>query len=62
MPNYTYNGPVYNYNECLVYRYNVSTVAQTPTGAISNLESLFKREHGLLPECRISFPGEIIEN
>lgn len=57
---YSYNGPVLEFDRCIVNRWNGQTYATSESKARSNLAFQFKRETGRLPRTKITLPGKII--
>lgn len=61
MKEYTYDGPVYVFDECYLRRWTVSTTAPSEKKARSNLVYRFKKENNIFMGSRVSLPGKIIE-
>ena len=57
---YSYNGPVLEFDRCIVNRWKGKTYATSESKARSNLAFQFKRETGRLPRTKITLPGKII--
>lgn len=57
---YSYNGPVLEFDRCIVNRWNGQTYATSESKARSNLAFQFKRETGRLPRTKITLHGKII--
>ena len=57
---YSYNGPVLEFDRCIVNRWQGQTYATSESKARSNLVFQFKRETGRLPRTKITLPGKII--
>lgn len=57
---YMYDGPVMEFDRCLVKRWVAYTIAPTPGKAKSNLAYRYKKKHGKLPTAKIKLPGRII--
>ena len=57
---YSYNGPVLEFDRCIVNRWKGQTYAASESKARSNLAFQFKRETGRLPRTKITLPGKII--
>lgn len=58
---YTYEGPVMEFDRCIVDRWSASTYASTPGRAKSNLIYRFKISNNRTPNTKITLPGEIVE-
>ena len=57
---YSYDGPVLEFDRCIVNRWKGQTHATSESKAHSNLAFQFKRETGRLPRTKITLPGKII--
>lgn len=57
---YSYNGPVLEFDRCIVNQWKGQTYATSESKARSNLAFQFKRETGRLPRTKITLPGKII--
>lgn len=60
MKRYFYDGPVKEFERCIMDRWQASTCAVSKEKAISNLIFRFKMEHGKTAYAKISLPGKII--
>ena len=58
---YVYNGPVMEFDKCIMERWRGSTYAVSKEKARSNLTYQFKKQHNKNPNTRISLYGEIKE-
>lgn len=59
MNRYTYDGPVMEFNICLVNRWKGSTYADSENKARNNLAYQFKKKYHKLPNTKIILPGKI---
>ena len=57
---YSYNGPVLEFDRCIINQWTGQTYATSESKARSNLAFQFKRETGRLPRTKITLPGKII--
>ncbi len=60
MDEYIYEGPVVEFEECIVDKWKASTMANSEKKARSNLTYQFKKKHNRLPGAKIFLPGKII--
>lgn len=60
MNQYTYDGPVMEFERCIANRWISSTYAVSEKKARSNLAYQFKRENNRLPNTKISLPGKLM--
>lgn len=58
---YSYCGPVFSFDVCIVNKWEATTRAPTESKARSNLVYRYKREHGLTPTAKISLPGNLTQ-
>lgn len=56
---YSYNGPVMEFERCIANNWQASTYAVSEKKARSNLVFRFKKEHGKQAGSKISLPGKI---
>lgn len=61
MDKYIYEGPVMEFNTCLVDRWKAETMAASETKARSNLAYQFKKKNHKLPGAKITLPGKLIK-
>lgn len=61
MKQYTYNGPVMEFDRCIMNNFKASTFAFSKQKALSNLAYQFKRQHNKAPGTRISLPGKLVQ-
>lgn len=61
MKQYVYEGPVMEFDRCVMNHWKGTTVAVSEKKARSNLTYQYKKNHGKMPTCKISLPGKIIE-
>lgn len=57
---YTYDGPVMEFGNCVVNRWKAKTHAVSEQKARSNLAYQFKKENNRLPTAKVSLPGRIV--
>ena len=57
---YTYDGPVMEFDTCIVPRWKSSTYAVSESKARSNLAYQFKKQVKRAPNTKITLPGKII--
>lgn len=60
MYQYSYDGPVMEFERCITPRWQARTIAPSEKKARSNLAYRFKQEHGRTANARITLPGKII--
>lgn len=60
MNQYSYEGPVMEFNRCVVNKWQASTYAVSERKARSNLTYQFKKKNNKVPGSKISLPGEIM--
>lgn len=60
MNQYAYDGPVMEFQNCVVHRWKSTTYAVSEKKARSNLVYQFKKQHNRLPNTRITLPGKLI--
>ena len=60
MKQYSYNGPVMEFEKCIADHWESSTYASSEKKARSNLAFQFKTKNNKLPNARIALPGKII--
>lgn len=56
---YSYNGPVMEFDRCVANRWKGSTYAPSEKKAKSNLAYQFKKETGKVPRAKITLPGKL---
>lgn len=61
MKQYSYKGPVLEFDKIIDNCWEASTWAVSPDKARSNLAYRFKTEHGKVPRTKISLPGKLVE-
>ena len=57
---YSYDGPVMEFDRCVANHWKGSTYAPTEQKAKSNLAYQFKKEFGKIPSAKITLPGKLI--
>lgn len=60
MNEYRYDGPVLRFDDCIKQRWKAVTIAPTEAKARSNLAYRFKKENGIMTNCKITLPGKLI--
>jgi len=60
MNQYTYEGPVMEFDRCISDSWRGSTFAVSPNKARSNLAYQFKKKFNRLPSTKITLPGKIM--
>lgn len=56
---YTYEGPVYEFENCINQRWRGSTYAESEEKARSNLSYQYKRQHKRSVSCKLRLPGKL---
>lgn len=59
MNQYSYDGPVMEFDICVMTRWKASTYAVSEKKARNNLTYRFKKENNRVPNAKITLPGEI---
>lgn len=59
MNQYTYDGPVMEFDICIANRWQGSTFAVSEKKARINLAYQFKKNNNRIPGSRISLPGKV---
>ena len=57
---YSYDGPVMEFDRCIAYRYKASTYAPSEAKARANLAYRFKQETGRIARSQIKLPGKLV--
>lgn len=57
---YSYDGPVMEFDICIVRNWKGSTYASSEKKARSNLAYQFKKKNNKLPNANITLPGRIV--
>lgn len=60
MNQYSYDGPVKEFDTCIANRWIGTTYAPSESKARSNLTYQFKKQYGRTANTRISLPGKIV--
>lgn len=60
MNQYSYRGPVMEFDRCVMDRFEASTAAVSERKALSNLTFQFKRRYSKPANSKISLPGKIV--
>lgn len=60
MNQYSYDGPVMEFDTCITNRWIGTTYAPSEKKARSNLTYQFKKQHNKTPNTKISLPGKIV--
>lgn len=61
MNQYTYDGPVMEFDICVANRWKGSTYAVSEKKARTNLAYQYKKKNNRMPGTKITLPGEIIK-
>ncbi len=61
MNQYTYSGPVMEFNTCIATNWKGTTLAPSAEKARSNLAYQFKKANNRRPNTKITLPGKITE-
>lgn len=61
MKQYSYKGPVLEFEKIVTNNWEASTWAASPSKARSNLAFRFKKEHGKSCSAKITLPGKLVE-
>lgn len=59
MKQYSYDGPVMEFDRCIVNRWQATTTAPSERKARSNLAFRFKRDNNKIATAKITLPGKI---
>jgi len=60
MKQYSYDGPVMEFDRCVANRWKASTYAVSEKKARSNLTYQYKKRNNKLPNTTITLPGQLI--
>ena len=60
MKQYSYDGPVMEFDRCIANRWKASTYAVSEKKARSNLTYQYKKKNNKLPNTMITLPGQLI--
>lgn len=60
MKQYSYDGPVMEFDRCVANRWKASTYAVSEKKARSNLTYQYKKRNNKLPSTMITLPGQLI--
>lgn len=60
MKQYSYDGPVIEFDRCVANRWKASTYAVSEKKARSNLTYQYKKRNNKLPNTMITLPGQLI--
>jgi len=60
MKQYSYDGPVMEFDRCVANRWKASTYAVSEKKARSNLTYQYKKRNNKLPNTMITLPGQLI--
>ena len=61
MKQYSYKGPVMEFDRCVANVWEGTTWAASPNKARCNLAYQYKTQHGKVARTKITLPGKIIE-
>lgn len=59
MNEYSYNGPVMEFERCICDHWKANTLAVSEKKARSNLAYRYKKENGKTANARITLPGKL---
>lgn len=57
---YSYDGPVMEFDRCIANHYKASTYAPSEKKARANLAYRFKQETGRIARAQIKLPGKLV--
>ena len=60
MKQYSYDGPVMEFDTCVAHNWKASTYAVSEKKAKSNLAYQYKKKNNKVPNSKISLPGSLI--
>ena len=60
MKKYSYDGPVMEFDNCIVHRWKATTYAVSEKKAKCNLSYQFKKSNNKSPNTKISLPGKLV--
>ena len=60
MKQYSYDGPVMEFDTCVTIRWKASTYAVSEKKAKSNLAYQYKKENNKVPNSKITLPGNVV--
>lgn len=60
MKQYSYDGPVMEFNTCIANYWKASTYAISENKARSNLAYQFKKKNNKMPNAKITLPGKLV--
>lgn len=60
MKQYSYDGPVMEFNTCIANCWKASTYAASENKARSNLAYQFKKKNNKMPNAKITLPGKLV--
>lgn len=61
MERYVYDGPVMQFDRCIMNRWQGTTCASSENKAKSNLIYQFKKQNNILPTAKITLAGKVKE-
>lgn len=56
---YTYSGPVMEFNKCIQHNWTATTWAPSEKKALNNLAFQYKRDNNRAADSKITLPGKI---
>ena len=59
MRQYSYDGPVMEFDQCIAHRWTGTTYAVSESKARCNLAYQFKKSYGRTPDTKIYLPGKL---
>lgn len=60
MKQYSYDGPVMEFDRCIANRWQATTSATSEKKALSNLAYRFKKQNNKIPSAKITLPGKLV--
>lgn len=60
MNKYAYNGPVMEFNTCIMSNWKGETMAVSESKARTNLAYQFKKSHNRVASSKITLPGKVV--
>lgn len=60
MKQYSYKGPVMEFDKIIANQWEGTTSAVSPSKAKSNLIFQFKKQHNRATNCKITLPGKLV--
>lgn len=61
MKEFSYKGPVMEFDTCAVEKFEATTYAMSENKARANFAYQYKKKYGLMPYAKVTLPGKIVE-